>query len=196
MVIKHSAQHDRITAAINEAKHKVAVDIRLVVVPSSGHYRIFAMLHALIAAMIAGFVATVAQPYVTPVRLDAASLLFLQFVIALIALACLQSRWLRHELVPNAALRKSAWRNARLTYSHLKLKAAHDEPVVLLFCSKLERYVEILTEDRVLANVPAATWERIVADFKPHMKDKRDADAYIHLIERAVEALLPIYAVK
>ncbi len=191
MVIAHDADHARVTSAIAAAKRRVAADIRLVSVPFSSRYGSFALLHSLIAALVGGFVVALAGP---PLTSD--FLMAIEFVIALAALACLQNRWLRHELVPNASLRKAAWRQARLTYAHVKLKSRHDEPLVLLFCSKLERHVEILVDERVLEKVPAAVWQQIVAEFKPHMRDKREADAFVHLIERSSAALLPFFPTK
>ena len=166
----------------------VAVDIHLVSVSAASHYGAFALIHSLVAALIAGFVVGLALPAM-PVRFTLA----LQFAIGLIALACVQNRWFRQELVPKAAMKKAAVRHARLAYAHVRLKARHDRPVLLLYCAKFERHIEILAEERILDHVPESVWAEIVNGFKPHMRDRREADAYAHLIAASAAVLQPFF---
>ncbi len=184
MVIKHPDEHARIEAAIASAKAVTAAEIHLIDNPASSHYGAFALIHAMIAALIAG-----ALPVLVFPALPGPFAITIEFAVALAALACLQNRWLRQQLVPNAALHKAAWRQARLAYAHIKLKSNGEAPLVLLYCSRLERYVEILTEERVLAHVPADIWQRIVAEFRPHMQKGDEAAAFVHLIEQSATAL-------
>ncbi len=172
------------------AHASVAVDIHLVSVEAASHYHAFALIHSLLATLIAGFAIALGFPHL-PVRFAVS----LEFAIGLVALACLQNSWLRRGLVPKAAMEKAALRHARLTYAHLKLKARHDRPLLLLYCAKFERHVEILAESRILEPVPEKTWLRIVEEFKPHMRDRREATAYAHLISHSVDALAPFFPV-
>ena len=188
MVIETQEDHARIEAAIAAARNVTSADIRLVATNASSHYGAFALIHSLIAGLIAGIVPAIVFP-----DLPAYFIMGLEAAAAAIALVCLQNRWLRQELVPNAALRKAAWRQARLTYAHMRLQTHSDKPLVLLYCSRLERYVEILTEDPVLAHVTAPTWENIITEFKPHMQRADEAAAFVHLIDESAVALQPFY---
>jgi putative membrane protein len=188
MVIETPQDHARIEGALAAARSVTSAEIRLVATNASSHYGGFALIHALIAALIAGAIPVVVFP-----GLPAYFVIVLQAAIGAIALLCLQNRWLRQELVPNAALRKAAWRQARLTYAHIRLQSHSDRPLVLLYCSRLERSVEILTEDPVLAHVPVETWQRIITEFKPHMRRADEAAAFVHLIEESAAALKPFY---
>ena len=186
MVIEREADHARIHAAIAAAERNVAVHIRLVSVASSSRYRRFALLHALIAALIAGFVPLAVFPH-----LSAETVAFSEAGFFLIALACLQNRWFRQELVPKVTLRKTAWMKARLTWAHIRLEAKDDRPLLLLYCSKLERTAEIVAERRILDRVPETVWQTIIADFIPHMQAKDEPAAFVHLIAASHAALAP-----
>ena len=186
MVIEREADHTRIHAAISAAEREVAVNIYLVSVASSSRYRRFAMLHALISALIAGVVPLILFP-----DLSGREIVNIELACALLSLACLQNRWFRQELVPNVTLKKTAWTKARLTWAHIRLQAQDDRPLLLLYCSKLERTAEIVAEQRILDRVPEAIWQRIIADFIPHMRAKDEPAAFVHLIEASHKALAP-----
>ena len=100
--------HAKIDAALAAAKKITSAEIRLVATDASSHYGAFAMIHALTAGLIAGIVPAFVFPGLTP-----HFIIILELAVTLIALGFLQNHWLRQELVPNATLRKAAWRQAR-----------------------------------------------------------------------------------
>jgi uncharacterized membrane protein len=177
-----------VEAAIAAARRSVAVDIHLVTVEAASRYGAFALIHSLVAALVAGFVPAVAFPDL-PVRFVVA----LQFILGLAALAATQNRWLRQELVPKASMRKAALRHARLTYAHLKLRTRHDRPLLLLYVARFERQVEILAEERILDHVPETVWAELVAAFMPEMRMGRTAAAYARLVADSAAALQPFF---
>jgi putative membrane protein len=164
------------------------VELRLVLAHWSSHYGAFALIYAALLALIGGGVGAAIRP-----GLEASSLFIGQAILFAFALIILQWPALRCALIPPAIKRKAAWRHARLHYASIGLKQPHTHNLVLIFCSAVERTVEILVDDAVHEKLPESVWLPIVADFKTAFADGRVADAYVAAAGACAAVLAPLF---
>ncbi len=182
------ADHARVAQAIQAAEAGTSVELRAVLAHWSSQYGAFALIYPAMAALLAGGIIAAIVP-----DLGAAWLFLPQAAIFLALLALMQRHGLRRLLVPPHVRRKAAWRHARLHYAAIGLKEPHTRSALLLFCSAAERTVEILVDDAIAEQLPAACWEPVIARFKAHFVDGRMADAYVDAVAACGQILAPLF---
>jgi putative membrane protein len=178
----------RIAAAVAEAETMTGVELRLVLAHSSSNYGAFALIYPALLALIAGGIASGVEP-----DLPAWILFAGEAVLFLGAVALMQLKPLRFALVPPSAKRKAAWRHARLHYASIGLKQPHIKSALLIFCSKVERTVEILADDAIAEKLPPAVWQPVVETFKTDIGRGKIADAFVMAAGTCAAILAPAF---
>lgn len=178
----------RIAAAVAEAETATGVELRLVLAHASSHYGAFALIYPALLALLAGGVVSAIEP-----GLPAWMLFAGEAVLFLAAVGLLQWFPLRLALIPPAIKRKAAWRYARLHYASIGLKQPHIKSALLIFCSQAEHSVEILADDAIAEQLPAALWQPIVEAFKHDIVQGGIADAFVTAAGACAALLAPVF---
>jgi putative membrane protein len=182
------AGRTRIAAAVAEAETMTGVELRLVLAHSSSNYGGFALIYPALLALIAGGIASAVAP-----GLRAWILFTGEAVLFLAAVGLMQWKTLRFALVPPSAKRKAVWRHARLHYASIGLKQPHIKSALLVFCSRVERTVEILADDAIAEKLPPAVWRPVVEAFKRDIAQGRIADAFVMAAGACAAILAPAF---
>jgi putative membrane protein len=177
-----------IATAVAKAEARTSVEMRLVLAHSSSHYGAFALIYPALLALVAGGVASAILP-----GLDAWRLFLGQAVLFLVGVAVLQWLPLRFALIPHGIKRKAAWRHARLHYASIGLKQPHLRSALLIFCSQVERSIEILVDDAIAEKLPEAVWAPIVADFQASFAQGKVAEAFAAAASGCAAILEPVF---
>jgi putative membrane protein len=111
----------------------------------------------------------------------------------LAAVVLLQYLPLRFALIPPPIKRKAAWRHARLHYAAIGLKQPHIKSALLVFCSEVERSIEILADDAIGEKIPESTWGPVVHAFKTDFARGRVADAFVTAAHDCAAILAPAF---
>jgi putative membrane protein len=178
----------RIAAAVAAAEATTGVELRLVLAHSSSHYGAFALIYPGLLALVDGGVASAIDP-----GLPAWMLFVGEALVFLAAVAALQYLPLRFALIPPAIKRKAAWRHARLHYAGIGLKEPHIKSALLIFCSEVERSIEILADDAIGEVIPESAWAPVVHAFKTDFAQGRVADAFVTAARDCAAILAPAF---
>ncbi|MDB5395432.1 MAG: hypothetical protein JWM91_2938 [Rhodospirillales bacterium] len=178
----------RIAAAVAAAENMTGVELRLVLAHSSSNYGAFALIYPALLALIAGGITSAVEP-----DLPAWILFMGEAALFLVAVGLMQWKPLRFALVPPSAKRKAAWRHGRLHYASIGLKQPHIKSALLIFCSQVERSVEILADDAIAEKLPRAVWQPVVETFKTDMAQGRIADAFVMAASACAAILAPVF---
>ena len=178
----------RIAAAVAEAEALTGVELRLVLAHSSSHYGAFALIYPALLALVAGGIASAIAP-----ALHAWLLFTSEAVLFLAGVGLMQWQALRFALAPPSVKRKAAWRHARLHYASIGLKQPHIKSCLLIFCSQVERSVEILADDAIAEKLPEALWQPVVEAFKRDIAEGRTADAFVTAAGACAAILAPAF---
>jgi putative membrane protein len=177
-----------IAAAVAKAEATTSVEIRMVLAHSSSHYGAFALIYPALLALVAGGVASAVFP-----GLEATRLFLGEAVLFLVAVVVLQWLPLRFALIPHGIKRKAAWRHARLHYASIGLKQPHLRSAILIFCSQVERSIEILVDDAIAEKLPEAVWSPIVAEFQAAFAQGKVAEAFCAAAAGCAAILEPVF---
>lgn len=172
------AEHERIRAATAAVERRTSSTFALVIVPESDRYALFPIVWAAMLAFIAAGVLAVAWPALTfGTGLAAQAALFAALTLLL------DWRRLRLMTVPKRVKQAHARQLAHREFAARILANAAHRNGVLFFVSLGERYVEVIADRGIHAEVPAGTWEAIVADFVAAVSAGRLADGFVAAAE-------------
>jgi putative membrane protein len=171
MSLKQEDAH-RIEQVIQAAEAKTSSEIVVCVRRTSGEDRGIAALVGVVILALASGLGEALWPEVDIFRLLAGSL-------AAGIGAFLLADWLDLglKLLPARLVAQDARRTARAMFLDRGLDATPERNAVLLFISRAERYVEILPDRGLAAQVPAQRWAEIVTSFQATARQKGMADA-------------------
>lgn len=174
----------RIEAAIAELEQASAAEIAVAVAQRSSGYAAYPALWAACLALIAGWVFAIYEPDVL-----ATHLVFAQAVTLIGAVLLLHFTPLGMILVPSSVKRGRAAAMARVEFTRLVHDRTRGKNGVLLYVSLSERYVEIIADDGIAAEIAQERWQTIVDDFRTRARRARLGENLVQLIGECAAVL-------
>lgn len=174
----------RIEAAIAELEQASAAEIAVAVAQRSSGYAAYPALWAACLALIAGWVFAIYEPDVL-----ATHLVFAQAVTLIGAVLLLHFTPLGMILVPPSVKRGRAAAMARVEFTRLVHDRTRGKNGVLLYVSLSERYVEIIADDGIAAEIAQERWQTIVDDFRTRARRARLGENLVQLIGECAAVL-------
>jgi putative membrane protein len=96
---------------------------------------------------------------------------------------------LRYFVTPKKLMHKYAHRNAAAQFLAVNTHGTHGRTGVLIFVSMLERYCEIIGDVAIASKVNHQTWQGIVNEMLPHLREGQLTDALVHAVHRCGHVL-------
>lgn len=179
-----ATERQKVTLAIKKAELLTSGEIVVVAARQSDDY-VHVPLH--IAAGVA-----LAVPFVLPFvsrffPWSAISLfwVFMAQLLVFIAVATVLSLPpLRYWVTPKKLMHKYAHRNAAAQFLTVNTHGTGGRTGVLIFVSLEERYAEIIGDTAIASKVSQATWQSIIDEMIPHLRDGRLTEGLVHAVER------------
>jgi putative membrane protein len=179
-----SAERREIHSAADQVYRRCGVEIAVVAVPASDHYRLYPILWASIGALT---ISAVLALFFRTISLRAAALA--QAITWLtLALIC-EPMPIRVRLVPRHIRRALAHALARHQFAAHMLSGDPSRRFILIFVSIAEHYIEVIADRRTLAATADGTWKAIVANFARTVKAGALANALLEAVERCAAAV-------
>jgi putative membrane protein len=187
----HIPPHDRgrVTKAITQAEKRTSGEIVVVATAQSDDY-IHVPLHvaAGLALAVPLFLPLVAK--FMPWQAISHFWVYLAQLVAFIIVALLLSlEPLRYYVTPKSLMRKYAGRYAASQFLSMNMHGTRGRTGVLIFVSLLERHCEVIGDTAIASKVGHATWQAIVDEMLPILREERIADALVLGVERCGEVL-------
>ena len=176
------SDHDQLHRAIADAEQRTGTHIALVVVPVSDRYVMYPLAYGALFALAIGGALALFWPHVSiRVAFAAEAMGFTAF--------SLLFDWLplRLRLVPRT-IRSARARNLAHREFAARILTTH-RGGLLLFVSLGERYVELLADRELHAQVGQQTWDRIVAELTASARKKPLAECLLAAIASCTAAL-------
>lgn len=174
----------RIEAAIGELEQRSAAELAVAVAQRSSSYAAYPALWASCLALIAGWVFAIYEPDGL-----ATHLVFVQTVTLLSAVFLFHFTPLGRLLVPRSVKRGRAAAMARVEFTRLVHDRTQGKNGVLLYVSLAERYVEIIADDSVAAEIAQDRWQKLVDDFRARARRTRLGENLVLLIGECTAVL-------
>lgn len=168
----------RIADAIHAAERQTCGEIVCVLAQKSSDYSAVAVIWAALVALASPW------PMIAFTQMAVDRIFTAQIIIFLVFLGGLSWPPLRVRLVPRALARAHAHAAAMEQFMIRGLGRKTNRTAVLIFVSLAERYVRILADEAIAAQVPQSEWQAAVDALLPHMRDRRIADGFVAAIER------------
>ena len=168
----------RIAATIAKAEQGTRAEFVAAIAGRADEYRSNALLAALAAALIAGFVTWALLPWPGPGETLAAELAAFIVVYGLAMFTPL-GRW----IVPAARKRRMASRLAKLVFLQRGLASTEERCGVLFFVSRAEHYVEIIADRGIDQAVEPGAWRQVVDQFTATVKKGEVEQGFLGAIE-------------
>lgn len=163
--------------AIRAAEARTHGEIVTVIARTSGDYFYYPTLWAALMA-----ISSPALLLAWPIGFGALGIVELQLVLFLILTLLLRWPPIKMRLVPRAVQRLHAARRAREQFHALGLSATQQHSGVLLFVSVAERYVEIIADYGIHAQVAPGSWQTVVNGFTARIKAGQIGDGFIEAV--------------
>jgi putative membrane protein len=188
MATLSKSEHDLLHGAIADAEHRTGAHLALVVVPASDRYVMYPLAYGGLFALATGGILALFWPHIS---------LRIAFAAEAIGFAAfsLLFDWLplRLLLVPHTIRTAKARNLARREFAARVLTTHRGG--LLLFVSLGERYVELLADRELHAQVGQQTWDRIVGELTASARQKQLAECLLAAIA-SCSAALPATAPK
>jgi putative membrane protein len=107
-----------------------------------------------------------------------------QLVTFIIVALVLSQQPLRYWVTPKKLMRKYAHRNAAAQFLAVNTHGTQGRTGVLIYVSLLERYCEVIGDTAIASKVNQATWQSIVDEMLPQLRDGELTEALVHAVER------------
>jgi uncharacterized membrane protein len=173
-----------INAAIAAAEAESAITVKAILAPASCRYTGWVAICAFITALLTSILSLFFIAGLTPTRL-----MLIELGTLLGTSLLYEIPWIKLLIVPNRIEKQAVWRQARLHFADIKIRAATDNPLLLFYCSHAEHYAEILVDERIGARVPNEVWQTILDGFRPHMRRRDIGAAFLHVVEQSRSVL-------
>jgi len=170
--------HRRVVEAIGRAETLTLGEIFVVVSSASADYRVFSMVWAGVAALLAGFATAALFP-----SISAGSLVLGQVLVLAVVAALLSVPGLRMHLAPRALQESRAHARASEQFLAHNLHSTTSRTGVLIFVSLAERHVSVLADTAIHTRVAADFWERVVARLTAGIAAGRLGEAIAEAVE-------------
>ena len=157
----------------------------------SSSYAAYPALWAACAALIAGWIAALYDPDVM-----ASHLIFIQALTLVGAAVLLHFTPLGMLLVPPGVKRGRAAAMARVEFTRLVHNRTQGKDGVLLYLSLSERYVEIIADDTVAAEIAQERWQKTIDDFRARARRTPLSDNLVLMIEECAAVLAARFPAK
>ena len=174
----------RIEAAIAELEQRSAAEIAVAVAQRSSSYAAYPALWSTCLALIAGWIVAICEPDVL-----ATHLVFAQAVTLISAIIMFHFTPLGMLLAPPSVKRGRAAAMARVEFTRLVHDRTQGKNGVLLYVSLSERYVEIIADDSVAAEIAQERWQKIIDDFRARARRTRLGENLVLLIGECAAVL-------
>ncbi len=186
--LSHS-QRQQVTLAIKKAELLTSGEIIVIAARQSDDY-LHVPIH--IAAGVALAVPFI-MPWASRFFTWAVTPLYWVFVVQLltfIVVALLLSLSpLRYWVTPKKLMNKCTHRNAATQFLAVNAHGTGGRTGVLVFVSLLERYCEIIGDTAIAQKVNQQTWQKIIDEMLPALRDGRLTDALVLAIDRCGHVL-------
>lgn len=182
----HIAPPDRarVTKAITAAEKHTRGEIIVVATAQSDDY-IHVPIH--IAAALA-FTMPLLVPFIAKLlpwqTISHGWVYLIQLVVFILAALILSLEPLRYLVTPKSLMRKYASRHAASQFLSMNMHGTRGRTGVLIFVSLLERHCEVIGDTAIAAKVTQATWQAIVDEMLPILREGRIADGLVTGVER------------
>lgn len=173
------AAAERIAAKIQEVEAQTDAELVTVLAPMSDNYYYIPTLWASLLALVTPYLLTF-----TPYWLEPADLTLAQVSVFVVLALVLRFRVLLQFLIPRSVRFWRASNLARRQFLEQNLHHTASSLGVLIFVSRLERYVEILVDQGVADRVDNAEWAAIVSDFTNAVRAGRVEEGFLTCIDQ------------
>jgi putative membrane protein len=178
------ADRQRVTEAITKAEKSTRGEIVAVAARQSDDY-VHVPLHIATAlALAVPLIVVVYNHFFVWNAIGVSWIFVLQLLTFIVAALILSLPTIRFYITPRKLMQKYASRNAAQQFLALNTSSTQGRTGVLIFVSILERYVEIIGDTGIASRVDKGTWQEIVNDMLPLLRQHRTSDAMILAVER------------
>ena len=182
-------QRQKVTLAIKKAELLTSGEIIVIAARQSDDYLHVPIHIAAGAALAIPFIMPWASRFftwaVTPLYWVFVAQLLTFIVVALL----LSFSPLRYWVTPKKLMNKCAHRNAATQFLAVNAHGTGGRTGVLIFVSLLERYCEIIGDTAIARKVNRQTWQKIIDEMLPVLRDGRLTDALVLATERCGHVL-------
>jgi putative membrane protein len=154
----NSTERDDIAAAVRQAEAVTSAEIVVVVDRIAGSWRSWAMVVALIIALI------VPWPLIEFTQFSTRTIFATQIMVAAVLIVLFQRQPLRLKLALPVFRRRKAHETALREFAARGLTATRDRTGVLIYVALAERYAEIITDTGISAVIDNDTWRQQMSD--------------------------------
>ena len=164
--------------AIGAAEARTAGEIVCVLATRASDYAAYPLAWASFLALLSPW------PLVWSSNLSVVRILAIQLVVFAVAVLLLAVPAVRLRLVPRRVQRAEAHRCAMAQFTLRRMSHTPDRAGVLIFVSVAERYIRIIADDGIAAQVDASVWQSAVDALGAHLGAGRLAEGFVTAVER------------
>lgn len=178
-----AAGQDSVEAAIRQAETQTSAEIIVVVDRIAGSWRSWALVVALLIAIIAPW------PLIELTQISTRSIYAFQVIVAAVLIALFQPQAVRLRLVPRLLRRRKGHETAQREFVARGMTATRDRTGVLIYVALAERYAEIVTDTTIAAGIGDDAWRVLVNDLIAAINRDQLAEGLVEVV-RASGAIL------
>jgi putative membrane protein len=178
------AERHKVTAAIKKAERRTSGEIVVIATRQSDDY-IHVPLHiAAAAALAVPFVLPLVARFFPWTTVSLFWVFFVQLALFILVAVLLSLAPLRYAITPKRLMHKYAHANAASQFLAVNLHGTGGRTGVLIFVSLLERYCEIIGDTAIASKVSQATWQGIIDEVLPVIRERGVSDGLALAVER------------
>lgn len=147
-----------IEAAIAKAEGSTSAEIIVVVDRIAGSWRSWAMVVALLIAMVLPW------PLIELTQVSTRNIFIFQLITAAALIALFQPQAMRLKLVPRLLRRRKGHEAAQREFVARGMTATRERTGVLIYVALAERYAEIVTDTTIAARIGDNAWRTLMTD--------------------------------
>lgn len=178
-----AAGQDSVEAAIRQAETQTSAEIIVVVDRIAGSWRSWALVVALLIAIIAPW------PLIELTQISTRSIYAFQVIVAAVLIALFQPQAVRLRLVPRLLRRRKGHETAQREFVARGMTATRDRTGVLIYVALAERYAEIVTDTTIAAGIGDDAWRALINDLIAAINRDQLAEGLVEVV-RASGAIL------
>jgi putative membrane protein len=178
-----AAETDSIEAAIRQAETMTSAEIIVVVDRIAGSWRSWAMVVALLIAMVAPW------PLIALTQVSTRGIFAFQVIVAAVLIALFQPQAMRLRLVPGMLRRRKGHEAAQREFIARGMTATRDRTGVLIYVALAERYAEIVTDTTIAARIGDEAWRAMIRDLVGAIGRDHLADGLVEVVKSASAVL-------
>jgi putative membrane protein len=184
MAFLTDTEKEQLRAAIRQAEVRTAGEIVTVIARASGDYFYYPTLWAALAAILSPL------PFQwLPLSFAPLGIVELQLLAFVLLALLLRIPAIKRRLVPRSVQHAYCARRAREQFLAQNLHTTRERTGVLLYVSVFEHHVELLADAGIHSQVPAGTWDKIVADFTAKVRGGQVAAGFIEAVNEVGKPL-------